>query len=97
MTVREEIVPNGNARAWEYEVSIKHQFKPRYKTRNEEIIAKLRDAAGASPPIDPYIKIKRLAAEVATAMALLHGGDWRVEIDHQTDFVLIAPRLPRTS
>lgn len=69
------------------------KYGPRYGTRNEEIVAELRKAAGAAAPLDPKTVIKRKSAEVAVAMALLHGGDWRVEIDHQTGFVLIAPRV----
>jgi hypothetical protein len=31
------------------------------------------------------------AAELSTAMALIHGGDWRVVIDHDCPMVLIRP------
>lgn len=74
-------------------MAIDRQIKPRFKTRNEEIVAELRETAGASPPIDPHMKVRRLTAEVATAMALLHGGDWMIQIDHQEGFVLVVPRL----
>lgn len=67
------------------------EFGPRYATRNEQIIADLRNAAGASAPGDPHVVIKRKAAEISTAMALLHGGDWRVVVDHETPMVLIRP------
>lgn len=73
-------------------MAIERQIKPRYETRNHEIVAKLRESAGAGPPVDPVIRVKRLAAEVAIQMALLHGGDWRVQIDHERRFLLIAPR-----
>lgn len=68
------------------------QYGPRYETRNHEIVANLREAAGAGPPVDPHMKVKRLTAEIAVAMALHHGGDWRVEIDHQIGFVLVSRR-----
>jgi len=71
-------------------MAIHHQIRPRYKTRNEEIVAKLRGAAGAVAPLDPRIVIKRKAAEISTAMALIHGGDWRVHIDHEAGLVAIA-------
>ncbi len=74
-------------------MGIQHQVKPKFRTRNDEIVAGLRDSAGAVAPLDPHTVIRRKTAEVAVAMALLHGGDWRVEIDHQSGFVLIAPRL----
>lgn len=64
----------------------------RYATRNEEIIAELREAAGASPSLDPITVIKRKVAEIATLMALAHGGDWRVRIDHQEGVLMIARR-----
>ncbi|ODA94969.1 hypothetical protein BFX40_20260 [Mesorhizobium sp. SEMIA 3007] len=63
--------------------------KPRYKSRNDEIVAELRASAGAGAPIDPKMAIKRKAAEISTAMALIHGGDWRVVVDHETPMVLI--------
>jgi len=67
-------------------------FGPKYKSRNHEIVAGLRDSVGAGPPMDPYIVVKRKTAEVATMMALIHGGDWRVEIDHEIGFALISRR-----
>ena len=75
-------------------MAIIHRIKPKFKTRNDEIVAGLFESAGAVPPSPPEIVIKRKAAEISTLMALVHGGDWRVEIDHQTGFVLIAPRMP---
>lgn len=69
------------------------RFGQRYATKNDEIVADLRNAAGAGPPIDPKMKVKRLTAEVATAMALIHGGDWQAQVDHQEGFVLVSPRL----
>ena len=75
-------------------MAIIHRIRPKYKTRNEEIVANLVESAGALPAADPKIVIKRKAAEISYLMALVHGGDWRVEIDHRTGFVLIAPRIP---
>lgn len=69
------------------------EFRPKYATRNDEIVAGLRDAAGAVAPLDPVMVIKRKTAEIATAMALLHGGDWRVQIDHERGFVFVTRRL----
>lgn len=71
----------------------KIRYVPRYRTRNEAIVARLRAEAGADAPIDPYMKIKRLTAEVAVAMALIHGGDWAVQIDHQRQTILVGRRL----
>lgn len=74
-------------------MGIKHQIR-RYPSKNHEIVAKLRDAAGAGPPVDPAMRIKRLVAEIAIQMALLHGGDFRVQIDHEKGYILVAPRPP---
>jgi len=70
-------------------------FGPKYKSRNHEIVAGLRDSVGAGPPMDPYIVVKRKTAEVATMMALIHGGDWRVQIDHEVGLVVVARRRRR--
>lgn len=73
-------------------MAIRHQIRPRFASRNEEIVAGLRQAAGAAAPVDPMMSIKRKAAEIATAMALVHGGDWRVQIDHEEGFLVVARR-----
>lgn len=67
----------------------------RYASRNEEIVAGLREAAGAGPPVDPKMVVKRYAAQISTAMALIHGGDWRVQIDHEIGLVSIARNYQR--
>lgn len=72
-------------------MAINHRIRPKFESRNDEIIAKLRESAGAAAPMDPTTVVKRKAAELSTAMALLHGGDWRVVIDHQSPLVLIRP------
>ena len=73
-------------------MSIRHRIAPRYKSRNHEIVAGLREAAGAGPPVDPKMVVKKLTAEVAIQMALLHGGDWQVSIDHEIGLVMVVPR-----
>lgn len=74
-------------------MAIDRQIRLRYATRNEEIVAEIREAAGASPPIDPRMRAKRLVAEIATLMALLHGGDWRVQFEPENGLVQIVRRL----
>ncbi|TPM39343.1 hypothetical protein FJ951_26920 [Mesorhizobium sp. B2-2-3] len=68
------------------------KVKPRYKSRNEQIVANLRALAGASAPIDPEMLVKRKAAEIAIAMALLHGGDWMTHVDHDAGVVFVTRR-----
>ncbi len=67
------------------------EYKSRFATRNEEIVEELRQSVGASAPMDPKTVVKRKAAEISTLMALAHGGDWRIVIDHQSPMVLIRP------
>lgn len=81
----------------EVTLAISHRIVQRYATKNEEIVAGLRELAGAAAPLDPMIVIKRKTAEIATAMALIHGGDWRVQIDHHLGFVVVARRGRRES
>jgi hypothetical protein len=74
------------------------RIRPKYKTRNDEIVAGLFQSAGADRPAAPEVVIKRKAAEISTLMALIHGGDWRVQIDHQDGLIVIARRrAPRRS
>jgi len=73
-------------------MAIRHRIKPRYRTRNDQIIADLRNAAGAGPPVDPVMAVKRKAAEIAIQMAILHGGEWRIEVDHEDGFVVVRRR-----
>lgn len=53
-------------------------------------LEKLR--AIASEPQDTAKRIERDAASIARAMASIHGGDWRVQIDHQAGLVAIVQR-----
>lgn len=76
-------------------MAIIHRIRPKYKTRNEEIVAGLFEAAGAVAPAPPETVIKRKAAEISTLMALIHGGDWRVQIDHEDGLIVIARRRQR--
>lgn len=72
-------------------MAISHRIQQKYQTKNEEIVAGLRERAGAVAPLDPFMVVKRKAAEVSTAMALIHGGDWRVVVDHESRMVLVRP------
>lgn len=74
-------------------MAIKRQIKPKYKTRNEAIVAKLRAEAGADAPIDPHMRIKKKTAELAYLMALIHGGDWSVQIDHEVGLIAVTRRF----
>ena len=60
--------------------------------RNARIVAGIRAEAGAGAPRDPRMQVKKHVAELATLMALIHGGDWQVAIDHEKHFVLVRKR-----
>lgn len=65
------------------------QYMPRDKTRGEDTLEKLRAIAAGVWPLDPAIRIERDAASIASAMAMIHGGEWRVQIDHLAGIVLV--------
>lgn len=69
------------------------QYGPRYATRNDEIIARLRAEAGADAPRDPVMTIKKRTAELAYLMAFLHGGDWQVQVDHDVGLIAVTRRF----
>ena len=73
-------------------MALHHRIKPKFKSRNEAIIARLRAEAGASAPIDPFKAIKKKTAELAYQMALVHGGDWQIQIDHEIGYVMVSRR-----
>lgn len=72
------------------------RIRPKYATKNDEIVAGLFASAGADAPASPEIVIKRKAAEISTLMAQMHGGDWRVQIDHEDGLIVIARRRRRS-
>lgn len=75
-------------------MAIQHQVRQKYPTRNHEIIAELRELAGAAAPVDPYMAIKRKTAELAVLMAQVHGGEYRHQIDHEDGSVVVRRRCP---
>lgn len=62
------------------------QYSPREKTRSEETLQQLLNLGW---PLDPAKTIQKDAASIANAMRSIHGGDWRIQIDHQGGFVMI--------
>lgn len=64
-------------------------YVPREKTRGEDSLKRLRAIAMGVWPLDPAMRIERDAASIASAMALIHGGEWRVQIDHLAGVVLV--------
>jgi hypothetical protein len=73
-------------------MAIIHQVRRRYATKADEMVADLAASAGALAASDPRIVLKRKTAEAAYLMALMHGGDWRVQIDHEVGLIVIARR-----
>lgn len=75
-------------------MAIEHQIR-RHASRNHAIVADLRRTSGADDPGDMEAAVARKAAAIANLMALLHGGEWRVRIDHQEGLVMIGRRRRR--
>lgn len=73
-------------------MAIIHQIRRRYATKAEETVADLLYGTGVKSEEEVETVIKRKAAEISIAMATLHGGDWRVQIDHEDGLVVIARR-----
>lgn len=77
-------------------MAIIHQIRRKYATKAEETIADLLYGTGVKTEEEMETFIKRKAAEISIAMAILHGGEWRVQVDHEDGFVHITRRLRRT-
>lgn len=60
--------------------------------RNARIVTDIRNKAGVGKPRDPHMQVKKHVAEIAVAMAEIHGGDWKTLIDHENGLVMIARR-----
>lgn len=74
-------------------MAIIHQIRRKYETKAEEIVAELLYGPGVGTEQEMETVIKRKAAEISIGMAILHGGEWGVQIDHARGTVLIARRL----
>jgi hypothetical protein len=74
-------------------MAIIHQIRRKYATKAEETVADLLYGTGVGTEQEMETVIKRKAAEISIAMAVLHGGDWRTQIDHEDGFVHITRRL----
>lgn len=77
-------------------MAIIHQIRRKYASKADETVADLLYGTGVKTEDEMEMVIKRKAAEISIAMAILHGGDWRVQIDHEEPFVHITRRLERT-
>lgn len=76
-------------------MAIIHQIRPKYANKKEEIVADLIYGSAGATEDRLQTLIKRRTAEISIAMAILHGGDWRVQIDHEEGFVHVTRRLQR--
>lgn len=76
-------------------MAIIHQVRRKYATKAEETVADLLYGTGVKTEEEMETIIKRKAAEISIAMAILHGGEWRVQIDHEEPLVHITRRLKR--
>lgn len=74
-------------------MAIIHQIRRKYATKAEETVADLLYGTGVKTEEEMETFIKRKAAEISIAMAILHGGEWRVHVDHDDGVVFITRRL----
>lgn len=70
------------------------QYMTREQTPGEETLERWLGIGAAAGvwPMDTADRIDRAAASIATAMASIHGGEWRVQIDHLAGMVLVVRR-----
>lgn len=73
-------------------MAIIHQIRRGYATKAEETVAELLYGTDVKTEEEMETVIKRKTAEISIAMAILHGGDWGVQIDHERGYVLIGRR-----
>ncbi len=73
-------------------MAIIHQIRRKYATKAEETVADLLYGTGVKTEEEMETVIKRKAAEISIAMAILHGGEWGVQIDHQRGYVMVGRR-----
>lgn len=76
-------------------MAIIHQIRRKYASKAEETVAELLYGTGVKTEEEMETVIKRKAAEISIAMAILHGGEWRVKIDHDQQFVTVSRRPHR--
>jgi len=43
----------------------------------------------------PLVDVEESAERIVSAMRLIHGGEWRCDIDHEAQFVVIIPSINR--
>lgn len=63
------------------------------KVENEKAMAELK-AMAVKPKVDWVRRLNTHSRGVADAMSEIHGGHWRVVINHQTCFVLVSREIP---
>lgn len=63
------------------------EYRPCEKTRNEITMAKLRGMAAVR--LTPIQKIEWHARAIAAEMRKLHGGEFKVAIDHHCTFAFV--------
>ena len=63
----------------------------RTKVRISAAVARLRTESEAETSRDRCEAIRKLAAEAACEMALVHGGEWKFQIDHDLRLIVVRP------
>lgn len=63
-------------------------YLSREETRNERTVQALMEMAGASQPLSPASRIESASAVILSALAEIHGEEFRAELDHEIGFLL---------
>lgn len=77
-------------------MAIIHQYV-RYKpVRNADTVAKMQELASDADKDGEHLlkRLEREAGAVAKTMQSIHGGDWRIRINHDTCFVVVSRKFP---
>ena len=61
------------------------------KVRNEEAMKDLRAIADTVPALSPAARIDRAAATIVSEMTAIYGRQFRADVDHQHQIVLVRP------
>lgn len=77
-------------------MAIIHQYVRHKPVRNADTVASMREMASdlGNDGSRLVSRLEREAAAVAKTMQSIHGGEWRVRINHDTCYVTVSRRFP---
>jgi len=77
-------------------MAIIHQYVRHKPVCNADTVANMREMAAdrENDGTRLFRKLERDADSVAKTMQAIHGGDWRVRINHDTCYVTVSRKFP---